>query len=67
MTFAVATLRVSGVVAVMCVLLAASSIWLVLSDPVSVATAVSTGDLTPVYAFITHALVDALEAVLRYL
>jgi hypothetical protein len=67
MTFAVVSLKAAGAVAVMCVVLAASTIWLVLSDPVSVATAINTGDLTPVYTFITHALGDALQAVLRYL
>ena len=67
MTFAVATLRASGAVAVMCVLLAASTIWLVLSDPVAVATAVNTGDIAPIYSFLTQALTDALQAVLRYL
>ena len=67
MTFAVASLKVAGAVAVMCVVLAASTIWLVLSDPVDVATAVNTGDLSPVYTFISRAFVDALQAVLRYL
>jgi hypothetical protein len=67
MTFAVATLKVSGAVAVMCVVLAASTIWLVLSDPVAVATAVNTGDLTSVYTLLSHAVVAALQAVLRYL
>ena len=67
MTFAVATLKASGAVAVMCILLAASTIWLVLSDPVAVATAVNTGDLAPIYTFFTHALTDAFQAVLRYL
>ena len=67
MTFAVASLKAAGAVAVMCVVLAASTIWLVLSDPVDVSTAVNTGDLAPVYTFITHALTDALQTVLRYL
>ena len=67
MTFAVASLKAAGAVAVMCVVLAASTIWLVLGDPVAVSTAVDTGDLTPVYTFISHALVDALQVVLRYL
>jgi len=67
MTFAVATWKASGAVAVMCVLLAASTIWVVLSDPVAVATAVNTGDLAPVYTLLARALTDALQAVLRYL
>jgi hypothetical protein len=67
MPLVAATLKASGAVAAMCVLLAASTIWLVLSDPVAVATAVNTGDLTPVYTLISRAVVDALQAVLRYL
>jgi hypothetical protein len=67
MTFAVATLRASGALAVMCVVLAASTIWLVLSDPVAVATAVNTGNLAPIYTLLSHALVSALQVVLRYL
>jgi hypothetical protein len=67
MTFAIASLKAAGAIAVMCVVLAASTIWLVLSDPVAVATAVNTGDLAPVYTIITHALSDALQIVLRYL
>jgi hypothetical protein len=67
MTIAAATLKASGAIAVMCVFLAASTIWLVLSDPVAVATAVNTGDLSSVYALVSHALVDALRTMLRYL
>jgi hypothetical protein len=67
MTIAAATLRASGALAVMCIFLAASAIWLVLSDPVAVATAVHTGDLSSVYTLVSHALVDALRVVLRYL
>lgn len=67
MTMATATLRASGVMAVMCVFLAASMIWLVLSDPVAVATAVNTGDLSSLYTVVSRALTDALRAVLRYL
>ncbi len=67
MTFALAPLKAAGAIAVMCVVLAGSTIWLVLSDPVAVATAVNTGDLAPVYTFISRAFVDALQAVLRYL
>jgi hypothetical protein len=67
MTFAAAALKASGAVAVMCVVLAASTIWLVLSDPVAVATAVNTRDLAPVYTLISRTILDALQAVLRYL
>jgi len=67
MTLAAATVKTSGAIAVICVFLAASTIWLVLSDPVAVATAVNTGDLSSVYALVTRVLADAVRSVLRYL
>lgn len=67
MTIAAATLRVSGVVAVVCVVLAVSAVWLVLSDPVAVATAVQSGDLSSTYTLVSHALVEALRALMKYL
>jgi hypothetical protein len=67
MSLAAATLRVTGAIAVLCVVLAASTIWLVLSDPVAVATAVHSGDLTSMYALVSTALVDVLRSVLHYL
>jgi hypothetical protein len=67
MSIAAATLKASGVVAVTCVVLAVSAIWLVLSDPVAVATAVHSGDLSSVYTLVSHALVEALRTLLKYL
>lgn len=67
MSLAAATLKATGAIAVMCVVLAASTIWLVLSDPVAVATAVNTGDLSSVYTLVSSALADVLRSVLRYL
>jgi hypothetical protein len=67
MPLAASTLKASSAVAVVCVLLSASTIWLILSDPVAVATAVNTGDLAPVYTFIAHSVVNVLRVVFRYL
>jgi hypothetical protein len=67
MTIAAATLRVSGVVAVVCVVLSVSVIWLVLSDPVAVATAVQSGDLSSAYTLVSHVIVETLRALLKYL
>lgn len=67
MTVAAFTLKASGAIAVACVILAVSTIWLVLNDPVAVATAVNTRDLTSVYTLVSHALAEAFRAVLRYL
>jgi hypothetical protein len=67
MSLAAATLKATGAIAVMCFVLAVSTIWLVLSDPVAVATAVNTGDLSSVYTLVSSALADVLRSVLRYL
>lgn len=67
MTIAAATLKVSGLVAAVCAVLSVSAIWLVLSDPVAVATAVQSGDVSATYTLVSHALVEALQALLKYL
>ena len=67
MSIAAASIKASGIIAITCVVLAVSTIWLVLSDPVAVATAVQAGDLSSAYALVSHALADALRSLLRYL
>lgn len=67
MSIAAWSLRASGIIAVACVVLAVSAIWLVLSDPVAVATAVHSGDLSSAYTLVSHALLDALRTFLKYL
>ncbi len=67
MTIAAASLKASGFIAITCVVIAVSTIWLVLSDPVAVATAVQCGDLTSAYTLVSHALAEAFRSLLRYL
>jgi hypothetical protein len=67
MSIAAASLRASGIIAVTCVVLAVSTIWLVLSDPIAVATAVQAGDLSSAYTLVSHALAEALRTLIRYL
>ena len=67
MSIAAASLKASGIVAITCVVLAVSTLWLVLSDPVAVATAVQCGDLSSAYTLVSHALAEALRSVLKYL
>jgi hypothetical protein len=67
MSIAAASIKASGIIAITCVVLAVSTIWLVLSDPVAVATAVQAGDLSSAYALVSHALVEALHSLLKYL
>ena len=67
MSLAATTLKATGVLAVFCTALAACTIWVVLTDPVTVATAVDTGDLSSIFGLLTHAFADAFRTVVRYL
>ena len=46
---------------------AALIIWLLLTEPVRVGTAVSGHDLTPIFRALTEALSGAISAIIRYL
>jgi hypothetical protein len=67
MTLAITTLRATGALAVVCAVLAIATIWVMLTDPVTVATAVNTGDLSSMFGLLTRALTDAFRALVRYL
>jgi len=56
-----------GAIAVFSVVLAAATIWLVLTSPVTVATAVNEGDVTPLVRDLAAVLFQALKDLLRYL
>ena len=56
-----------GVVGVLATTLAAATIWLVLTDPVTVADAVSEQDITPVVRELAGIIYAALRGLLRYL
>lgn len=47
--------------------LAAATIWLVLTDPVSIADAVSEQDITPLVRELAWIILEALRGLLRYL
>jgi hypothetical protein len=57
---------VFGLVAIVSLVLAGATIWLMLTSPVSVATAVTGGDVTPLVRELARALLDALAGLLRY-
>jgi hypothetical protein len=67
MMIAATTLKATGVLAVLSTVLAIAAIWVVLTDPVTVATAVNTGDLSSVFGLLTRAIADAVRTILRYL
>lgn len=60
-------LSVVGVIALVGLVLAGATAWLFLTSPVTVANAVSEGDVTPFVRDLAAVLLSALEALLKYL
>ncbi len=56
-----------GLVGLLATTLAAATIWLVFTDPVTVADAVTEQDITPVVRELARILLEALRGLLRYL
>jgi hypothetical protein len=54
-------------VAVVSIVLAAATIWLFLTNPVTVATAVNEGEISPLVRDLAAVLYNALRGLLRYL
>ena len=60
-------LSLFGAIALLVVVLAVATIWLFLTNPVTVATAVSEGEITPFVRDLADVLLQALEGLLKYL
>ncbi len=58
---------VIGAVVIISVVLAAATVWLFLTDPVTVADAVNQGEVTPFIRDLASVLLTALRSLLRYL
>ena len=56
-----------GLIAIVSIVLAAATVWLLLTNPVTVATAVSDGEITPFVRELARVLLDALAGLLKYL
>ena len=56
-----------GAIAVVSVVLALATIWLILTNPVTVANAVNEGDVTPLVRDLADALLQMLSGLLKYL
>jgi hypothetical protein len=67
MTFARWGVSLVGVIGLGAMAIAAAVIWLAVTNPVTVANAVSTGDLGPVVAAIGRVIADALSGLFKYL
>jgi Sec-independent protein secretion pathway component TatC len=61
------SLSLFGVVAFVSIVLAAATVWLFLTNPVTVATAVNEGDVSPIIRDLADVLFNALKGLLKYL
>jgi hypothetical protein len=60
-------LGVFGAIAIIAVVLAVATVWLFLTDPVTVANAVSEGTVSPFVRDLAEVLLAALQGLLKYL
>ncbi len=67
MQLARVSLSLFGVIAVMCAVLASAVIWLLLTNPVTVADAVNEGTVTPFVRELASVLYQAFSGLLKYL
>jgi hypothetical protein len=67
MSLARFSLNLFGIAALVAATLAGATIWLLLTDPVTVADAVTEGDVSPLVRALASVLYSALRDLLRYL
>ena len=67
MTFSGLSVSLVGTVAVVSALLAGATIWLLLTDPITVAGALHDGTVTPLVRELARAVADALRGLLSFL
>jgi hypothetical protein len=58
---------VVGLVGVLAVIMAGATIWLVLTDPVTVAETVDSGEVSPLVRTLATTIYEALRGLLKYL
>jgi len=59
-------MSLAGAVAIVAIVLASATIWLFLTNPVTVATAVNEGDISPLVRDLAQVLYAALMGLLKY-
>jgi hypothetical protein len=67
MRFAPLSVSLAGTIAILSAILAGATIWLLLTDPVTVADAVDSGEVSPLVRQLAGVLYTALAGLLRYL
>lgn len=60
-------LSLFGAIAMLAIVLAVATVWLFLTNPVTVATAVNEGEISPFVRNLAEVLFQALEGLLKYL
>ncbi len=61
------SLSLFGMIAIVAAVLASATIWLVFTDPVTVANSVNQGDVTPLIRELASAFYEAVKGLLKYL
>jgi hypothetical protein len=61
------SLSLFGTIAIVAAILASATIWLVFTDPVTVANSVNQGDVTPLVRELASSLLEAIKGLLKYL
>ena len=56
-----------GVIAIVSIMLAGATVWLFLTNPVTVANAVNEGEISPLVRDLAQVLINALSGLLKYL
>jgi hypothetical protein len=56
-----------GLIAIVSIVLAAATVWLFLTNPVTVANAVNEGEVSPLVRDLAQVLINALSGLLKYL
>ena len=67
MRFARLSVSLFATIAVVAAMLAGATIWLLLTDPVTMADAVNQGEITPLVSQLATVIFDALRGLLKYL
>jgi len=60
-------LSVAGAILMILIVLGMATVWLYLTNPITVANAVNEGDISPFVQDLARVLLDALQGLLRYL
>ncbi|OFW34315.1 MAG: hypothetical protein A3G76_06870 [Acidobacteria bacterium RIFCSPLOWO2_12_FULL_65_11] len=60
-------LSLFGLIAIVSIVLAVATVWLFLTEPVTVATAVNDGEISPLVRELAQVLLNALSGLLKYL